>query len=89
MLQPPANATNYLVRAYSGGLADLDELQNVIDSKYANSPQLGSSAFGVNLLQGVFDLIDFSTLGIADPLTGFFTCELTSIVSDVVTQAGP
>jgi uncharacterized protein (TIGR03437 family) len=89
VLPAGANQASYIVRAYSGGLADIDEAQNVWNSKYPDALQLGSAALGINLIQEVVDFINFSTLGL--PKTAgvetFFTCELTDLVTDFVAGA--
>jgi uncharacterized protein (TIGR03437 family) len=90
VLQAKDNQVTYIVRAYSGGLADFDEAENVLHSKYPDALQFGSAALGINLIQEVVDFINFSTLGASETsgVTNFFTCELTDLVTDFVAGAG-
>jgi uncharacterized protein (TIGR03437 family) len=50
--------TDYMVRFYSGGIADSNELANVIGSQYAGGQTLFSEALGLNALESVFNGID-------------------------------
>jgi uncharacterized protein (TIGR03437 family) len=55
---PAQLETDYIVRFYSGGIADAGELSHVFGSSYSNGQTLFLAALGVNAMESAFNVID-------------------------------
>jgi uncharacterized protein (TIGR03437 family) len=55
---PPQLGTGYIVRFYSGGIADAGELSRVLGSNYSNGRTLFLTALEVNAMESAFNVID-------------------------------
>jgi hypothetical protein len=55
---PTQQETDYIIRFYSGGIADAGELTNVLASNYSDGRTLFLAALGLNAMESAFNVID-------------------------------